>query len=118
MPVIRLLPKSIRKLRISHLYKDMEKSLCQLAAVAPNKFPLLKDVVIGVAERTDPICDSSIDRTISLGSSFEAADTKFSSTRDFLGSDPGTIIPGAMPNSRLIPVPRVMDVTTDFELEN
>lgn len=115
--LIALLPKSIRKLRISYLYKGMEQSLRQLAAVAPNEFPLLKEIAIGVAERTDPRYDYSIDRTTALGGLFEAAGIRFSFKRDFLGPDPRTIIPGAMADSRLIPVPRVMDAMTDFELE-
>ncbi|XXG97480.1 hypothetical protein Hte_003782 [Hypoxylon texense] len=112
-----LLPKSIRKLRISYLYKGMEKSLRELAAVAPDEFPLLKAVVIGIAERTDPRYDYGIDRTRALGGLFGGVGIRVSFKKDFLGPDPRTIIPGAMADSRLIPVPRVMDGTTDFELE-
>ncbi|KAI6083373.1 hypothetical protein F4821DRAFT_193598 [Hypoxylon rubiginosum] len=114
--LVELLPKSIRKLRISYLYKGIEKALGGLLAVAPTEFPLLKDIVIGVAERVDLGHESGIEWTAALGTLFEAADIRFSFKTDFLGADPRTIIPGAMPKSKFLPVPRVMDVTTDFEL--
>ncbi|OTA99235.1 hypothetical protein M426DRAFT_90096 [Hypoxylon sp. CI-4A] len=107
--LVTLLPRSIRKLRITYLFNGMEKSLRELAIRAPERFPFLESVVIGIAERTEPKFDWNIERTKEVGKLFEASGVRFSWKTDILGSDPRTMIPGAMPGSRLIPIPRIVD---------
>ncbi|KAI1388546.1 uncharacterized protein F4822DRAFT_403140 [Hypoxylon trugodes] len=113
-----LLPRSIRKLRISYMYKSMDRALLQLAADAPEDFPAFKEITIGVAERTNPIrLDLTPDAKKLLDKAFNESGIKISWKKDFLGPDPRTTIPGAMVRSRLIPVPQVMDALEDYELE-
>ncbi|OTB16168.1 hypothetical protein K445DRAFT_375442 [Daldinia sp. EC12] len=114
--LVTLLPVSIRKLRISYLYLGIHMSLSQLAERTPESFPLLKDVTIGVAERTDPNYDSGIEKTLGLGELFEKSGIRFSRKKDLLGADARTLIPGAMPGSKLVSIPRVMDEVEDLEL--
>lgn len=107
--LVTLLPQSIRKLRITYIYRGVDKCLRQLAEDAPAAFPSLKEVVVGIAARTDPAFDCGIDKVIRLGGLFARSGIRFSWKKDLLGPDPRTMIPGAMPGSNYIPLPQVMD---------
>ncbi|KAI0385568.1 hypothetical protein F5Y04DRAFT_188090 [Hypomontagnella monticulosa] len=115
--LVTLLPQSIRKLRITYIYRGIDKCLRQLAEEAPEKFPLLKSVVVGIAERTDPALDYDISRVVGLGGLFARSGIRFAWKRDLLGPDPRTAIPGAMPGSKYIPLPQVMDEIDDLAFE-
>ncbi|KAI1471669.1 uncharacterized protein F4812DRAFT_467663 [Daldinia caldariorum] len=107
--LVTLLPPSIRKLRILYLYKGIFTSLSRLAEMAPGYFPLLEDVTLSLAEWTDPIHKSNIEKKLRVGQLFQQSGIRFSVEEDLVGADSRTIIPGAMPGSKLIPAPRMMD---------
>ncbi|KAI1206112.1 uncharacterized protein F4807DRAFT_439883 [Annulohypoxylon truncatum] len=107
--LIDLLPPSIRFLRISYVYRGIGRCLRQLAIDAPQKFPLLEEVVLGISAKTNPSNDSEIESSIAVGSIFEDLGIKFSIKYDLLGAHSRTIIPGDIIGTLVTPVPRVLD---------
>ncbi|KAI0884953.1 uncharacterized protein GGS22DRAFT_162370 [Annulohypoxylon maeteangense] len=107
--LVDLLPQSIRSLRISYVYRGILYCLRQLAIDAPKKFPFLKEVILGISERTDPRYDYKIELSIALEKEFEASGIKFELQDDALGAHARTIIPGDVVGSNMAPVPRILN---------
>lgn len=105
----QFLPRTIRHLRISYLFRGMALSLSALASAAPRDFPQLKKVTIGVAWRTKPQYRKEIEQTKGLGGFFEASGITFSLEKDLVEPSPKTMIPGGTVGSRLVPLPSVLD---------
>lgn len=111
----KLLPKTIRRFRISYLYRGIPNGLSGLAVRAPRELPLLKEVVIGEAGSTADVAHLDVERakeipaTKDTGPLFKAAGIRFLWKQDLIGADARTRMPGGMAGSRLIPIPSVMD---------
>ncbi|KAI2463107.1 hypothetical protein F4781DRAFT_145955 [Annulohypoxylon bovei var. microspora] len=107
--LIDILPRSIRTLRIAHVFKGIEKCLRQLAVDAPEKFPHLEEVKIGIPDKTDPRYDYNIDKTRFSREYFEASGIRFVCKTDLVGQHPRTTIPGDTFGWSQMPVPRISD---------
>ncbi|KAI1457878.1 hypothetical protein F4805DRAFT_158394 [Annulohypoxylon moriforme] len=105
--LVDLLPRSIRFLRITYVYRGIERCLRHLAAVAPERFPFLKKVVLGVAERTDPRYDYEIQSSITDVHEFRASGIKFELLdENHLGPYARSIIPGDVVGMMVNQLPR------------
>ncbi|KAF1993328.1 hypothetical protein P154DRAFT_625525 [Amniculicola lignicola CBS 123094] len=100
-----LLPVTIRRLRISYLYRGMFLSLSSLGSDASQRFPNLEQVTIGVVQRADPKYQHEIDNIGALREVFEARGIEFKVEKDQFGPDPTMMIPGAVVRSQLISLP-------------
>ncbi|KAK8090178.1 hypothetical protein PG997_005139 [Apiospora hydei] len=102
--LVSFLPKSIRHLRISYVVDDMTKSLSKLADAAPDRFPELTSVTVGVTKWPDGISDHVADIRDEVEPLFVNHGISFSWKEDTFGPVVYTLIPGATkPGLRLLP---------------
>ncbi|KAI1445748.1 hypothetical protein F5Y02DRAFT_385218 [Annulohypoxylon stygium] len=104
--LVDFLPQRIRFLRISYVYGDITKSLRQLVADAPDKFPFLKEIVVGIFNDYE----NCLRTAMSLEGEFEASGIKFTMVNDSSNADLRTLIPGDVIGSRTPPIPRIRDM--------
>jgi hypothetical protein len=102
--LITMLPRSIRRLRISYVYRGMKRDLFGLAECRNEKFPYLEQVVMGFVERPNPMCHEAIEQTKEVGSLFQRDGVAFSIEIDRMGPETKTIVPGGTLSSRFVPV--------------
>ncbi|KAF2261553.1 hypothetical protein CC78DRAFT_347557 [Lojkania enalia] len=107
--LLRMLPRTIVRLRIFYLYRGMCQALSALASKAQKDFPHLVEIVVGVSEGTDPQYDEEIQQTREVIGVLEAANISVGWRTDPFGADARTMIPGATAGSRLVALPRVLD---------
>jgi len=105
VPLVRILPATIRRLRITYVIGDMTMSLTELAYNARRRFPELATVTVGVygmSHTEDPFWLEEMISTV--GPVFEAKGIKIVWTEEALGASIPTTIPdGAKPGRRLLP---------------
>ncbi|KAI1090082.1 hypothetical protein F5B19DRAFT_464587 [Rostrohypoxylon terebratum] len=110
--LVDLLPRPIRFLRISYAYSpwvcvDIAKCLGQLVKDAPEKFPFLKEVVLGVLDDPSTNLDFEV---LGLFRDFQSSDIKLTVVYDPPDADPRTVVPGDMIGPKSPPVPRIRDM--------
>ncbi|KAF2870757.1 hypothetical protein BDV95DRAFT_668887 [Massariosphaeria phaeospora] len=116
--LIEILPKTIHRLRISYIYREIDVGLLQLASQAPQDFPNLKDIILGFCGRLDVVDDDDKERfrrMRAMGSLFTTAGINFNVRTDLYTADIRTMIPGAMAGSIVRPLPSLMDKSEDPE---
>ncbi|KAK8041949.1 hypothetical protein PG993_006472 [Apiospora rasikravindrae] len=102
--LVNFLPKTARRLRVSYVVDNMTKSLSKLANTAPDRFPKLESVVIGVTKWPDGISDHVADMRDEVERLFVNKGISFAWREDTFGPCVYTLIPGATkPGLRLLP---------------
>ncbi|OBT61321.1 hypothetical protein VE03_09524 [Pseudogymnoascus sp. 23342-1-I1] len=88
-----LLPRSIRSVHLTYVYKAINADLLHLAAAAPSRYPNLRSVKIGFVDVT-PARAAEMEQLPMVEAAFAASGVRLTWREDFTGPYLYTVIPG------------------------
>lgn len=100
-----LLPPSIRKVYFTYVYKSMYEDLMYLAWIAPESYPKLRSVKIGLVSPIPPERVAEIEHMKTVASAFAIVGVHISWEENLMGPFLYTAIPGGTPGLTLTCVP-------------
>lgn len=103
--LVSLLPRSIRRIHLTYVYKSMYEDLINLAREAPGSFPNLRRMKIGLLSPIAPERVVEIECTKTVESTFISMGVQVSWAEDLKGPFLYTAIPGGAPGLTVAHMP-------------